>query len=40
MPITFKEIEHIYSENTPFSYHALKGVNLKIKDKSFTAIIG
>lgn len=40
MPITFKEIEHIYSENTPFSYHALKGVNPKIKDKSFTAIIG
>ncbi|WP_279160675.1 energy-coupling factor transporter ATPase [Thomasclavelia cocleata] len=40
MPITFKEIEHIYSENTPFSYHALKGVNLNIKDKSFTAIIG
>lgn len=40
MPITFKEIEHIYSENTPFSYQALKGVNLNIKDKSFTAIIG
>lgn len=40
MPITFKEIEHIYSENTPFSYHALKGINLNIKDKSFTAIIG
>lgn len=40
MPITFKEVEHIYSENTPFSYHALKGVNLSIKDKSFTAIIG
>lgn len=40
MSITFKEVEHIYSENTPFSYHALKGVDLNIRDKSFTAIIG
>ena len=40
MSITFKEVEHIYSENTPFAYHALKGVNLKITDQSFTAIIG
>ncbi|MCC2697342.1 energy-coupling factor transporter ATPase [Thomasclavelia ramosa] len=40
MSIIFKEVEHIYSENTPFAYHALKGVNLKITDQSFTAIIG
>lgn len=40
MSITFKEVEHIYSENTPFAYHSLKGVNLKITDQSFTAIIG
>ena len=40
MSITFKEVEHIYSENTPFAYHALKGVNLKITDQSFTAVIG
>lgn len=40
MSITFTEVEHIYSENTPFSYHALKGVNLNIRDKSFTAVIG
>lgn len=40
MSITFKEVGHIYSENTPFAYHALKGVNLKITDQSFTAIIG
>ena len=40
MSITFKEVDHIYSENTPFAYHALKGVNLKITDQSFTAIIG
>lgn len=40
MSITFKEVEHIYSEDTPFAYHALKGVNLDITDQSFTAIIG
>ena len=40
MSITFKEVEHIYSENTPFSYHALKGVNLDIKQWSMTALIG
>lgn len=40
MSITFNEVEHIYSANTPFAYHALKGVNLNITDKSFTAIIG
>ena len=40
MSITFKEVEHIYSENTPFSYHALKGVNLDIKQGSMTALIG
>lgn len=40
MSITFTEVEHIYSFNTPFAYHALKGVNLDIKDQSFTAIIG
>lgn len=40
MSITFTEVEHIYSENTPFAYHALKGVSLDIKDQSFTAIIG
>lgn len=40
MSITFKEVEHIYSENTPFSYHALKGVNLDIPHGSMTALIG
>src|SRR5699024_11720371 len=40
MSITFKEVEHIYSESTPFAYHSLKGVNLDIKNGSFTAIIG
>lgn len=40
MSITFKEVEHTYSENTPFSYHALKGLDLNIKTGSMTALIG
>ena len=40
MSITFKEVEHTYSENTPFSYHALKGMDLNIKTGSMTALIG
>ena len=40
MSIEFKEVEHIYSENSPFAYHALKGVNLNIETKKMTALIG
>lgn len=40
MSIAFKEVEHTYSENTPFSYHALKGIDLNIKTGSMTALIG
>lgn len=40
MSITFKKVEHIYSENTPFAYHALKGVDLHIRKGSMTALIG
>ena len=40
MSITFKEVEHIYSPNTPFAYYALKGINLDIKQGSMTALIG
>ena len=40
MAITFKEVEHKYNENTPFEFHALKGVNLDIANNTFTAIIG
>ena len=40
MSITFKEVEHTYSPETPFAYHALKGVNLDIKQGSMTALIG
>lgn len=40
MSITFKEVEHTYSKNTPFAYHALKGVDLNIKKGSMVALIG
>lgn len=40
MSITFKEVEHTYSPETPFAYHALKGVNLDIKQGNMTALIG
>ena len=40
MSITFKEVEHTYSPNTPFAYYALKGINLNIKKGSMTALIG
>mgnify|MGYP003318515279 CR=1 FL=1 len=40
MSITFKEVEHTYSPNTPFAYYALKGIDLNIKDGSMTALIG
>lgn len=40
MSITFKQVEHTYSPDTPFAYHALKGVDLEIKKGSMTALIG
>ncbi|MBO6047772.1 MAG: energy-coupling factor transporter ATPase [Erysipelotrichaceae bacterium] len=40
MSITFKNVDFIYSPDTPFSYHALKGVDLDIPEGSFTALIG
>lgn len=40
MAITFKEVEYTYSPDTPFAYHALKGINLNIPKGSFTALIG
>lgn len=40
MSITFKDVEYIYSQDTPFAYQALKGVNLDIPKGSFTALIG
>ena len=40
MAITFNEVEYTYSPDTPFAYHALKGINLNIPKGSFTALIG
>jgi len=40
MSITFKQVDYIYSPDTPFSYHALKDVDLDIPKGSFTALIG
>lgn len=40
MSIEFKNVEQYYSKDTPFSFHALKGVNLCIDKGSYTAIIG
>lgn len=40
MPITFKKVEHIYNPSSPFSYVALKGVDLDITEGKITAIIG
>lgn len=40
MSITFKEVDHTYSENTPFAYHAIKGINLTIPQGSMCALIG
>lgn len=40
MPITFKNVAYTYNEDSPFSYVALKDVNLDITEGKVTAIIG
>lgn len=40
MSITFKAVEHIYSPDTPFAFHALKGIDLVIPKGSMVALIG
>ena len=40
MPITFKNVAHTYNEGTPFSYAALKNIDLDIPEGKVTAIIG
>ena len=40
MPITFKEVAHTYNADSPFSYAALKGINLTIPEGKISAIIG
>ncbi|TMT01080.1 energy-coupling factor transporter ATPase [Apilactobacillus kunkeei] len=38
--ILFKNVSHVYQENTPLEFNALEDVNLKIKSGSFVSIIG
>ena len=40
MPITFRQVEHTYQADSPFSYAALKGIDLDIQEGKVTAIIG
>lgn len=40
MSITFKNVAHTYNPDSPFSYAALKDINLTIPDGKVTAIIG
>lgn len=40
MPITFRKVEHTYQPDSPFSYAALKGIDLNITEGKVTAIIG
>ncbi len=40
MPIKFRNVFYTYSPKTPFQFEALHSINIDIKDKSFTAIVG
>lgn len=40
MAIIFEKVKHTYSEGTPYSFFALKGIDLEIVEGSMTAIIG
>ena len=40
MPIRFEDVFYTYDANSPFKSEALRGVNLEIKDGSFTCIVG
>jgi energy-coupling factor transport system ATP-binding protein len=40
MPITFKDVSHVYSAKTPYEFKALHHLNFSLKEGSFTAIIG
>lgn len=40
MSITFKNVAHTYNPDSPFSYAALKDINLEIPEGKVTAIIG
>ena len=38
--IKFENVFFTYSPKTPYRYEALRGINLEIKNKSFTCIVG
>ncbi|CAI2627232.1 Energy-coupling factor transporter ATP-binding protein EcfA2 [Apilactobacillus kunkeei] len=38
--ILFKNVSHVYQENTPLEFNALEDVSLKIKSGAFVSIIG
>ncbi|MFA5283203.1 MAG: energy-coupling factor transporter ATPase [Bacilli bacterium] len=40
MPIKFVNVDYIYNKKTPFSYEALKNINVEILTDSITAIVG
>ncbi|MGN1398452.1 MAG: energy-coupling factor transporter ATPase [Erysipelotrichaceae bacterium] len=40
MSIRFEKVNHIYSENTPFAYQALKDIDLSFAQGKITAVIG
>lgn len=40
MAIQFKEVSFEYSPNSPFSFQALKNINLEIEEGKITAIVG
>ncbi len=40
MSIEIKQLEHVYNADSPFSRHALKGIDLSLAENKVTAIIG
>ena len=40
MAIKFHHLSFTYAPKSPFQFEALQDINLEIKDKSFTAVIG
>ncbi|MGN8647803.1 energy-coupling factor transporter ATPase [Gracilibacillus sp. HCP3S3_G5_1] len=40
MDIQFERVSYTYQINTPFSFHALKDINLKIRTGEFVAFVG
>lgn len=40
MPIRFEKVSHVYSDGSPFTYAALKEIDLEIAEGKLTAIIG